>query len=92
MILKALTDGSVATTGSMTCAGYIFGGAMITADGTNNCTVTVQKDNSSGKTIFKIVTKSPGLFVAPFSTEGTTTLYYSVSGSGGAAQFFEWQA
>lgn len=94
MLLKALTDGSVTATGTFTTQssyqGGILGGVLITADGTNAATVTVQKDDSNGKTIFKLVTKSPILIKAPISLEGTRTAYYSVSGTGGAAQFFEW--
>jgi hypothetical protein len=90
MLLKAINNGSITSADTMICHSGILGGVLVTADGTNNCTVIVRKDGASGKQIFKVVTKSPGFFVAPISAEGTTTLYYDISGSGGAAQFFEW--
>lgn len=90
--LKAINDGSVTSTGSMTCESKVFGGALVTADSTNNATIIVRRNDGSGKQIFKIVTKSPGFFAAPILTEGTATLYYDIAGSGAAAQFFEWVA
>lgn len=94
MLLKALTDGSVAGTGTLTFPsnfqGGILGGVLITTDGTNAAVVTVQRTDSSGKTIFKISTKQPLMIMAPFGMEGATVAYYSVSGTGAAAQFFEW--
>ena len=90
MNLKAINDGSVTSTGTMTCESLVLGGVLVTADSTNNATVIVRRTDGSGKQIFKIVTKSPGFFAAPISTEGEDTLYYDVSGSGAAAQFFEW--
>lgn len=91
MLLKALgTGGAVTSTGTLTCESRIMGGVLITADGTNNCTVIVKKDNASGDQVFDIVTKSPIFVAAPISLGSTQTLYHDVSGTGGAAMFFEW--
>jgi hypothetical protein len=59
MKLKALTDGSVTGTGTLALPTQILGGVLITADGTNDATVTVQRNNSSGLTVFELVTKTP---------------------------------
>lgn len=95
MLLKALNDGSVTGTGtfafSSSYQGGILGGVLITADGTNAATVTVQRNDANGKTVFKLVTKQPILIKAPISMEGAQLGYFSVSGTGAAAQFFEWQ-
>lgn len=94
MLLKALTDGSVTGTGTFafqsSYQGGLLGGVLITADGTNAATVTVQRNDSNGKTVFKLVTKTPLMIKAPISMEGAQGGYYSVSGTGAAAQFFEW--
>ena len=90
MKLRALTDGGVTSTGTVSVVSGIVGGVLVTADGTNNATVILRRDDGSGKQILDIVTKSPGFFVAPIDTEGTQTVYYSVSGTGGAAQLYEW--
>ena len=90
MVLRPITNGSFAGTQTLTIPSTIVGGLLITADGTNNTTVVVQRDNTSGKEIFEIVTKQPLWIAGPFSLEGTTQAYVSVSGTGGAAQIYEW--
>ncbi len=89
MILNPVSDGSVTSTGTDTFDSQILGGVLITADGTNDATVTLQRDNSSGTTVFKVVTKSP-IFVAGPINIGSTAGYFSVTGTGAAAQFYEW--
>ena len=89
MILNPVSDGSVAGTGTLTFQSRILGGALITADGTNDTTVTLQTDNSDGFSVFKLVTKSP-IFVAGPISIGSQAGYFSVSGTGGAVQFYEW--
>ncbi len=89
MILNPVSDGSVTSTGTLTFPSRILGGLAITANGTNDATVTLQRDNSDGFTVFKLVTKSP-IFVAGPISIGSQAGYYSVTGTGGACQFFEW--
>jgi hypothetical protein len=90
MLLRAITDGSVSGTGTMSVQGRILGGVLITADGTNDATVVVRQDNASGAQIFEVATKTSGLFAGPISLNGSQTAHYSVSGTGAAAQFYEW--
>jgi hypothetical protein len=89
MILNPVNDGASTGTGTLTFESGILGGVLITANGINDTTVTVQRDNSSGVTVFDIVTKSP-IFVAGPIQIGSSAGYFSVSGIGGAAMFFEW--
>lgn len=90
MLLKPIgNDGAVSGTGTLTCESRVLGGVLITADGTNNATVIVRKDNSTGKQIFDLVTKAPLFITGPMSAE-SQTLYYDVSGTGAAAQLYEW--
>ena len=89
MILVSVTDGSVIDTGTITFQSRILGGALITADGTNDATVTLQRDNSDGFNVFKLVTKSPIFIAGPISI-GSQIGYYSVSGIGSACHFYEW--
>jgi hypothetical protein len=90
MQLRALTDGSVSGTDTVKVQNRLIGGVLITADGTNDATVVLRRNDASGKQIFKFVTKSPQMVVAPIGTEGAETVYYSVSGTGAAAQIYEW--
>jgi hypothetical protein len=90
VILIALNDGNVSSTGTVTCNSGIVGGVLISVDGTNAAVVTMQKDTSGGKTVFDISTKQPLFITGPISLEGTTALYYSVTGTGALAQFYEW--
>ncbi len=95
MLLKPVSDGSVTGTGPLTFENLTLGGVLITANGTNDATVTLQSKDSNGFTVFKIVTKSPLFVAGPFSIvdadgKPQETAYFSVSGTGAAAQFFEW--
>ena len=89
MILKPLTDGSTSGTGLLAC-NAAFGGALITADGTNDATVIVRRNSDTGTQIFKVVTKASGLIAAPFDLGDSNQIHYSISGTGAAAQLYEW--
>jgi len=90
VILKALTDGNVTGTDTITCSSGIVGGVLISSDGTNAAVVTIQRDGSGGKTVFDFSGLEAQFITAPVSLEDTTNLYYSVTGTAAAAQFFEW--
>ncbi len=90
MLLKALTDGSVTGTGELTVESRVFGGMVITTDGSTLGTVIVRKDDANGKRLMKIATTSSMWVAGPITMEGTDQLYFSVSGSGCEAQFYEW--
>jgi len=89
MIFAALTNGKVDSTGTVTMNSYIFGGALISADGTNAATVIVRENDASGAIVFEIVTKAPLEIMRPIKCR-SKTLYYSISGTGAAAQLYEW--
>lgn len=88
MILKPLSDGRISGTGQLKLDNRIFGGAIISADGTNAAIVSIKNDDEFGKTIFSISTKSPAAVFGPF--QGSESIYYSVSGTGATAQLYEW--
>ena len=93
MLLKPVSDGPVTTagqpTGTLTFESRILGGALISGDSSTAVTVTLQQNNSSGKTVFSIVTKQPMFITGPIQLD-TQAVYYSVSGSGGEVMFYEW--
>lgn len=93
MLLKPVSDGAktaaVDPTGTLTFESGILGGALISADSTNAVTVSLQQNNSDGLKVFSIVTKQP-IFVAGPIQIGVQAGYYSVSGTGGKVQFYEW--
>jgi hypothetical protein len=90
MILKALNSGRVSGTGTVTVNSEILGGVLITTNGSDAVTVTVQRVDSGGKTIFSVSTTVPMFAAGPMSLEKSDAAYYSVSGTGGTAQFYEW--
>jgi hypothetical protein len=90
MVLRPLTNGSFNGTQTLTVKSTIVGGVLITADGTNAATVVVQRQDANGKEIFEIVTKVPLWIAGPFSLEGTEAAYVTASGTGAAAQLYEW--
>lgn len=93
MRLRALTNGSVSGTGTVslqsTTGSSKLGGVLLTADGTNDATVVLKQDNASGTIVFKIVAKQPQMICAPIGVN-STALYYDISGTGAAAQLYEW--
>jgi hypothetical protein len=94
MLLKPATEASVAGTGTTVLESRILGGVLITADGTNNAVVTLRKDNSAGRIIYQITTKSPLFTTGPISIRDSNvtsqTIYYDVSGTGASAMLYEW--
>lgn len=90
MLLRAAMDGSVSAPTTVLIPRYVIGGILISADSTNAATVIIRQDSSNGKAVFKLVTKVPIMIVGPISLEGTQTAYLDVSGTGAAAQLYEW--
>ena len=88
MIATSLTNGKVSGTGNLLLTeGGLFGGALISTDGTNAAVVTVT-DIVTEKKVFDVSTKTP-LFVSVPILTSSTTLAYSVTGTGASAQFYE---
>lgn len=90
MKLRALTNGSVSGTDTLTITSYILGAVLITTDNSNQATVIVRRESSSGKQIFKIATATTIWIAGPIDMEGTDQAHISVTGTGAAAQFYEW--
>ena len=88
MQLRAL-DEAVSGTGTYTLETRLFGGALITSDGTNAAVVVVRKNNASGDVIFQVSTKVSNFFVT-FPILADAKIYYSISGTNGLAQLFEY--
>lgn len=93
MLLKPVSDGPRTAaqdpTGTLTFESGILGGIAITTNGTNAAVVTLQQNNSSGKKVFGISTKQPMWITGPVQL-GVQAGYYSVTGTGAEAHFFEW--
>jgi len=93
MLLKPVHDGIKSTaedsTGELVFNSRILGGVMIGTDGTNAAVVTLQRDNSSGFEAFHISTKTPMWIHGPMLLDSIAG-YYSVTGTGAEAKFYEW--
>jgi hypothetical protein len=90
MILRALTNGAMTGTDTLTVTSRIVGGVLITADSTNAATVVIRRLNDTGKPILDVTTKIPLWITGPFSTEEALQVHVSVSGTGAEAQVYEW--
>lgn len=90
MLLRALFDGSITAPASAKIGSGILGGVLITTDGTNAAVVIVRRVDSNGKQVFKLSTKTPLFIKGPIGLEGVSDAYCDVSGTGAAAQFYEW--
>ena len=95
MVLRPLsTGGKVNGTGTVTLSGHrenggLFGGAMISADGTNVATVIIRKNDANGEVIFDVATATALPMLAPIETR-TDVIYYSVTGTNASAMLYEW--
>jgi hypothetical protein len=88
-ILVPLTDGAVSGTGTMFLRGDSVGGLLVTTDGTNAAAIVLRKNNASGDRLLDISTKGT-IFQSPRIRLGdTSVVYFSVSGTGAKAQFYE---
>lgn len=90
MVLRPITNGSFSGTQTLSVPSGIVGGILITADSTNAAVVTIQKTDANGKQSFSLSTKVPIWITGPISLEGVMSAYVSVSGTGAAAQIYEW--
>ena len=95
MNLTPLTNGAQTNTGtaeliSSVNKGGVIGGVLITADGSNDATVILRENNSTGFILFEIVTKSPLFITAPIRSGNTNIIYYSITGTNATAMLYEW--
>ncbi len=94
MLLKVLTNTSVSGTGSVECQSNkdagILGGILITTDNSTLGIVIIKRNDTNGKEIIKISTKTTMWINGPFSMEGTNQIFYDVSGSGCSVHLYEW--
>lgn len=88
MILKPITDGKVSGAGTAPMSGKLFGGVLLSTDGTNAGVVIVRDGGESGSKLFDLSSKSPGSFLIP-APAASGKIYYSVTGTGASAQFYE---
>lgn len=90
MRIREITNGKkTAGTGTVACNTGVFGGALISTDGTNAATVTVRKTDANGELIVDSFTTKYSMFIgAPFA--GADTLYWSLAGVGAGLQLYEW--
>ena len=89
MILRSITNGKVSGTGSISFSqGSLIGGIVVSTDGTNEVIVIVRRDSNTGKIVFDLTTHDPVCFVLPIETSNPS--YYSVTGTGAGAMFYEY--
>ncbi len=93
MLLKPVHDARKTTaddsTGTLPFESGILGGVMISTNGTDAAVVTLQRNNSSGFQVFGISTKTPMWIHGPMQI-GVQVGYYSVTGVGAEARYYEW--
>jgi len=89
MILQPLSEGNLNGTGSVFVSSRIIGGVLVTADGTNNATVILRRDNSTGAIVFHLVTKSPAFLVGPIFCN-TQNIHVTCTGTGAGVFIYEW--
>ena len=87
--ISPLTDGKVTGTGTLTVPSMTLGGIVITADGTNAAVVKLQKDDASGDILLEVSSNTSFAVIAPIATL-TSSVYYSITGTGASAQIYQW--
>jgi len=94
MNLRPITAGKVSGTSTTTLEGHsgssgVFGGALITTDGSNAVTVTIRETDGSGTILFQVITVSGGPYLLPVLSNDST-IHYVISGTNGEAMLYEW--
>jgi hypothetical protein len=89
MLLNPISEGGINGTALATILSKIIGGVLISADSTNDATVTLREDGANGKVVFHLVTKTPAFVCAPIRL-GSTQLYISCTGTGAKCFVYEW--
>jgi hypothetical protein len=89
MILVPLSEAKLNGTGGLHVASRIIGGILVTADGTNDATIVIRRENSSGAMVFHLVTKSPAFIAGPIFCN-TQEIYVSCTGTGAGVFLYEW--
>lgn len=86
MAYKALTDGQISGTGTITCHDQRFGGIILGADGTNVGTVVIKDTDTNGQTFFSFAASASQAVWANIECSGT--IYYSITGTNATAQLY----
>lgn len=89
MVLIPISEGMLNGVGNFFVNSRTIGGIVVTADGTNNATVIIKRENASGTEIFKLITKSPAFICAPIFCN-TQNLYITCTGTGAGVFLYEW--
>ncbi len=92
--LVPLTDGAISGTGTIVLQGSHqpggdIGAVLLTADGSNQATVVLRKNNATGDVLFDIGSVVSQYINPDIRVDDTAVLYYSVSGTGAGAMLYE---
>ena len=92
--LIPMTNGAISGAGTVLLQGHhapggLFGGILLTTDGSSTATVEIRKNNASGEQIMSFDSEAPGLHLGPFKVNTTQVLYYSITGVGAKGQLYE---
>ncbi len=90
MLLKVLTNEAVTGTGSVECRSQILGGILVSTDNSTVGTVIINREDTNGKEIIKIKTATTMWINGPFSLEGTSTVFFNVTGNNCEVHLYEW--
>lgn len=81
-------QGLVSGVGQFVLVNGLLGGINISTDGANAAVVTVRRNDATGAIVAQFSTVSTQMIVAPFLA--AKTCYFTITGTGASAQFFEW--
>jgi len=88
-MLRAITIEKTTGTGTVSLTRGLFGGVLLSTDGTNAAAVVIRKNNATGDVIFDLSSKQPGYYMGD-PIEAAEKIYYSISGTGALAQLYEY--
>lgn len=89
MLLNPISDGGINGVALATILSKTLGGVLISADSTNDATVVIRENSSTGKVVFHMVTKNPAFICAPIGLNATQ-IYISCTGTGAKCFVYEW--
>ena len=86
MSVKNPISANITGTGTLACKGF-FGGAILSANGTNAATMIVREENATGTVLLHVVVINPVFFDICIKCE-SGKIYYSISGTGASGMLY----
>jgi hypothetical protein len=89
MVIRPISAGAVSGADTISLDQNVFGGFVLSTDGTNAGTVTIRDTDGSGTILAQVTSVQSLAFIQPIRAD-SGTVHYTISGTGASAMLYEW--